>query len=107
MVGAPVDLNVLIEFEDLGRSISFDLQAWNESILIKEVHCYDETVDPETAYNGYASSQQPCNVLHLNRRPVFEELDLELQNSFYGGSLDYHGCQHLTVLLFQHIFRPG
>ena len=58
---------MLVEFGDIARSISFDCQAWNESLIIKEVHCYDEASDPDSAYNG----------------PVFDELDSELQDGFH------------------------
>lgn len=58
-VGAPVDFNVLIEFDGLARSLSLDCQGWNDSITIKEMHCYDEGTDPDMAYHG----------------PVFHELD--------------------------------
>jgi len=65
-VGAPVDFNVLVEFDGIARAISFDCQGWNESIIIKEVHCYDDDMEPDAAYNG----------------PVFSELEEDLQESF-------------------------
>lgn len=66
-VGAPVTFNILVEFEGIGRSISFDCEGFNETITINQVHVYDDNQDPEMAYHG----------------PVFSELADDLQDGFY------------------------
>ena len=58
---------MLVEWEDIGRSLSFDLQGWNESLTIKQVHVQDENADPDAAYHG----------------PEFSELAEDVQESFY------------------------
>ena len=45
MVGAPVDFNVIVEWESLDRSLSFDCQGWNDSITIRGITVFDAAAD--------------------------------------------------------------
>ena len=68
MVGAPVDFNVLVEWESLDRTLSFDCQGWNDSLTIRAVAVYDHTTaEDEATYSG----------------PVFDDLDDSVKDGFY------------------------
>ena len=65
VVGAPVSFNVLVEWDNLDRYLSFDVEGWNNEVTIKSVHVHDG--DGEDGYSG----------------PIFDELDDPVKEGFY------------------------